>query len=268
MNSPARAGSAYRRCPKCKETKATMAFTGTGADRGGNLCRPCTIPRVICCRTCHERKPASLFVAGQTCMPCQESRVRTCAKCKKAKPLAAFKPRGTNGGGSRYCIPCTPKSRPGKCKRCKAPMAVRANGAVTCDLCRAEGRERLARLVNTKRENDGENMRMCECGQPKEYGAEGCRRCMYLDGKTSAHGLLIAALRTLGGSATLAALQLETGCSHENVTRVATSLASIGRVRRVHVDSDEGPGISTIVEAVFDIGAMHASNRPSQSIVQ
>ena len=79
----------------------------------------------------------------------------------------------------------------------------------------------------------------CECGEPKDAGAEACARCAWLEGG-AAPGLrdLVSGLRVLGGEATLPALRDETGMSDRSLFRHLASLRKLGRLV-VHRDRDE-----------------------------
>lgn len=73
----------------------------------------------------------------------------------------------------------------------------------------------------------------CECGNPKLIGHEGCPRCEALDGTSVPEATVIAAIRSLGGTATPDAIQLETSYSYRQFRRACARLEKSGRVRRV-----------------------------------
>ena len=72
----------------------------------------------------------------------------------------------------------------------------------------------------------------CECGQPKDSREDGCERCLSLDGEGRAEAVLIAALRTLGGPATMKSLSSEAQLSSRQVLRSVKRLLARGRVRK------------------------------------
>jgi len=69
----------------------------------------------------------------------------------------------------------------------------------------------------------------CECGRPKYRGAEGCPRCLELDGNdiAGADGRLLAVLRRSGPLET-GDLAAELGVAHRNVQRIAGPLLAAG----------------------------------------
>ncbi len=81
---------------------------------------------------------------------------------------------------------------------------------------------------------------LCECGNRKEQRfVEGCERCRALDGVSKGPGAVIAAIRVLGGSATIDQLREETGNTYRNLIRGLRQLQKDGRVFRRCLDGDE-----------------------------
>jgi hypothetical protein len=74
--------------------------------------------------------------------------------------------------------------------------------------------------------------RTCDCGAPKTPGDEACPRCRTLDGDSVASADVIAALRYLGGRATLAALVITTGKAERRVRYALVELQESGRLER------------------------------------
>ena len=73
----------------------------------------------------------------------------------------------------------------------------------------------------------------CDCGSPKAMGAEGCGRCLGLDGQGKAEGALIEALRSVSGPATVEALAFEARLSTRQVLRTVKRLMQRGRLRKL-----------------------------------
>lgn len=69
----------------------------------------------------------------------------------------------------------------------------------------------------------------CDCGRPKEPAAEGCRRCVWLDGDNRGRAGVVWALRQIE-PATSEAIADAVGQSKRNVLRNLHSLMASGRV--------------------------------------
>lgn len=83
--------------------------------------------------------------------------------------------------------------------------------------------------------------RRCECAEgDKLPGEDSCARCKAMDGGSTPEQDVIAALQGLGGTATLAALQVELGRSGRHIQRTLERLKAIGRVRRVDPEVSDG----------------------------
>lgn len=70
----------------------------------------------------------------------------------------------------------------------------------------------------------------CDCGRPRDRGADACSTCVWLDGATPAEQRVIAALRALGGAGTRAALELETEMPCGSLKRTLARLRRLGRL--------------------------------------
>jgi hypothetical protein len=78
----------------------------------------------------------------------------------------------------------------------------------------------------------------CECGNPKRAGAEACDRCAFLDGPKSRQANLIAALRNLGGEATLRGLVTEMAIHPRKINEALAQAIKAGRVERIETEAE------------------------------
>lgn len=81
---------------------------------------------------------------------------------------------------------------------------------------------------------------LCDCGQPKDHDAHGCRRCVWLDGRTEAQREVIGGLREHVRLTIKEMVALGCAPSINAAYSTVTTLLRKGRVRR-DVDPDEGP---------------------------
>lgn len=79
-------------------------------------------------------------------------------------------------------------------------------------------------------------MARCECGEVKNPAALACDRCAELD-EDGREGLVVSAMRTLGGPASRYEIAEESGLSVRSVRRALRELEGVGRI-----DSAEAEG--------------------------
>lgn len=83
----------------------------------------------------------------------------------------------------------------------------------------------------------------CDCGRPKELSAEGCDRCVYLDGRTPFQGAVIGALRGTDGLTLRELTEAIHGQSTESLRcsmlRVVQVLEAASRIRRYWFEGEE-----------------------------
>jgi hypothetical protein len=89
--------------------------------------------------------------------------------------------------------------------------------------------------------------RRCECGQAKTADAEGCERCMFLDGETLQDHVLVDALRKREGIATTEELEQESGWSHRQVLRALERLKASQRVVRLETGAENHANMPTFI---------------------
>ncbi len=126
-------------------------------------------------------------------------------------------------------------------RRLEQGNKAKQNVRVCSDRCRhREWRRTIAaeRLRKRKREEYAARQAAlrinCDCGMSKAQEDKMCARCMSMDGETEQERRVISTLRILGGAATLAALEVETGGSIRNLQRGLSSLIDRSAVRRHH----------------------------------
>jgi len=84
-------------------------------------------------------------------------------------------------------------------------------------------------------------MATCECGEDKHPAADACNRCAHLDGGDDREGIVIAAMRQLGGPSSVEEIADVAGYSKRSAWYALAALEGIGRVNYAYVDDDEQP---------------------------